>query len=281
MTSITTYTPFIPDQYCVYHTTYSGTLLPQNYIGSTYVDRILIQNYHGSVASKRYKAIWESEIKLHPELFLTAIVSYHDTRPNATYKELQVQKIFNVVKSDLFINRAYASEGYGDTIYTPEERVSSTKKRLDTIANKSPEEKKASTEKRLDTIANKSPEEKAALSKKKAGAMANRTPEERTSSTKKRLDTIANRTPEEKSAIQKKRLDTMANKSPEEKTSLSKKMSDTMANKSPEEKAALSKKLSDITKGKTKAPFLSLIHNKKTYAKNLISRYYPDLKQYY
>ena len=143
MTSITTYTPFIPDQYCVYHTTYSGTLLPQNYIGSTYVDRILIQKYHGSVASKRYKAIWESEIKLHPELFLTAIVSYHDTRPNATYKELQVQKIFNVVKSDLFINRAYASEGYGDTIYTPEERTSSTKKRLDTIANKSPEEKAA------------------------------------------------------------------------------------------------------------------------------------------
>ena len=92
MTSITTYTPFIPDQYCVYHTTYSGTLLPQNYIDSTYVDRILIQKYHGSVASKRYKAIWESEIKLHPELFLTAIVSYHDTRPNATYKELQKGK---------------------------------------------------------------------------------------------------------------------------------------------------------------------------------------------
>jgi len=99
MTSITTYTPFIPDQYCVYHTTYSGTLLPQNYIGSTYVDRILIQNYHGSVASKRYKAIWESEIKLHPELFLTAIVSYHDTRPNATYKDFRFKKYLMLSKA--------------------------------------------------------------------------------------------------------------------------------------------------------------------------------------
>jgi hypothetical protein len=31
----------------------------------------------------------------------------------------------------------------------------------------------------------------------------------------------------------------------------------------------------------SKVMFLSIIETKKTYAKNLISRYYPDLKQYY
>jgi len=111
------YAPFVPDQYCVYHTTYSGTLLPQNYIGSSSVDRVLNNNYHGSVSSARYKDIWDSEIKLHPELFSTYIVSYHDTRSNATYKELLVQMTFNVVKSDIFINRAYAKvNGWCDIV---------------------------------------------------------------------------------------------------------------------------------------------------------------------
>ena len=123
------YTPFLPEQYCVYHTTYSGNLMPANYIGSSSVDNVLINNYHGSVASNRYKDIWLSELKLHPELFKTVIVSYHDTRSNATHKELRVQKIFNVVKSDLFINRAYASvNGFTDTSYTPEEQVAKNKK---------------------------------------------------------------------------------------------------------------------------------------------------------
>jgi len=54
-----------------------------------------------------------------------------------------------------------------------------------------------------------------------------------------------------------------------------------MANKSPEEKAALSKKLSDSNKGKTKAPFLSLIHNKKTYDKTNLSRWFPEFNPYY
>ena len=129
MTSNDIYTPFIPDQYCVYHTTYSGTLLPQNYIGSSSVDNVIVKKYHGSVKSARYKDIWLSELQLHPELFSTSIVSLHDTRSNATHKELQVQKLFNVVKSDLFINRSYASiNGFGDTTFTPEEKEATSKK---------------------------------------------------------------------------------------------------------------------------------------------------------
>jgi hypothetical protein len=109
MTSKSIYKPFVYNQYCVYHTTYSGYQLPANYIGSTSVKKINEDSYHGSVKSKSYKSIWLSELKEHPELFKTEIISYHDTRPDATYKELQLQKIFNVVKNPLFINMSYAA----------------------------------------------------------------------------------------------------------------------------------------------------------------------------
>jgi hypothetical protein len=79
--------------YVVYHTTYSGNLMPQNYIGSSSIDSIN-NGYIGSVSSKEYKCIWDSERKLHPELFYVEIISYHDTRKEARYKELQIQKIF-------------------------------------------------------------------------------------------------------------------------------------------------------------------------------------------
>jgi hypothetical protein len=73
------------------------------------IDKVSNKNYHGSVKSKKYKTIWSSELESHPELFQTTIISFHDTRADATWKELQIQKIFNVVKSELFINMAFAS----------------------------------------------------------------------------------------------------------------------------------------------------------------------------
>lgn len=112
MPSDNIYQPFVSNQYYVYHTTYSGDKLPANYIGSSSVDKVN-KNYHGSVASKEYKTIWKSELKEHPELFKTEIISYHDTRSEASYKEYQMQKIFNVVQNPIFINMAYATvNGY-------------------------------------------------------------------------------------------------------------------------------------------------------------------------
>ena len=81
--------------------------MPQNYIGSTSTKQVE-EGYMGSIASEQYKSIWKKELKEHPELFNINIVSYHDTRPNATWKELQIQKIFNVVQNPLFVNKAYA-----------------------------------------------------------------------------------------------------------------------------------------------------------------------------
>jgi hypothetical protein len=117
MTSTNTYI----QSYVVYHITYSGDKLPSknnsnitpsNYIGSTSIEQIN-NGYMGSVASKMYKSIWDSELKGNLHLFKIKIISYHDTRPDATHKELQVQKLFNVVKNPLFVNMAYAQpNGY-------------------------------------------------------------------------------------------------------------------------------------------------------------------------
>lgn len=101
-----TYTEQKP--YVVYHTIYSGDKLPPNYIGSTSLKQ-LNSGYKGSVKSKNYKSVWKSELKQNPHLFSVVIISYHDTKPEAIYKELQVQKIFNVVKNPLFVNMAYAA----------------------------------------------------------------------------------------------------------------------------------------------------------------------------
>lgn len=94
--------------YVVYHTIYKGDLFPPNYIGSTSLIRV--QNgYRGSVRSKKFRKLWEKELLENPSLFETVIISYHDTRCDALYKELQCQKIFNVVNNPLFINLSYAS----------------------------------------------------------------------------------------------------------------------------------------------------------------------------
>ena len=263
MTSITTYTPFISDQYCVYHTTYSGNLMPANYIGSTYVDRILIQNYHGSVGSKRYKSIWLSELKLHPELFSTDIVSYHDTRSNATYKEYQVQKIFNVVKSDLFINRSYASvNGFTDITFTPEERAATSKK-----ISASTKGILKSDEAKLNMSYPKSEEHKANISASGKGKL--KSTEHRANLSKSRTGkSTGPRTDETTSKI----INTMLEKYGVENAFQSKSFQD---------KKLETLMLNHGVSNPSQILFLSIVSTKKTYSKGTLSRWHPEFKQYY
>lgn len=95
--------------YCVYLTTYLGNKLPMFYIGSSSIIKIS-QNYHGSVRSKKYRDIWEYEIKNSPHLFKTKIVTYHETRESATATERRFHMSLNVVKSSMYINLSVASE---------------------------------------------------------------------------------------------------------------------------------------------------------------------------
>ena len=101
---------------CVYFTTYSGQAdLPPFYIGSVYLQRIHEENYHGSVSSKKYKSIWEQEIKDNPHLFHTEIVSLHKTRKEAYIVEEQYQRAENVVLNPLYVNESIANRKFDCT----------------------------------------------------------------------------------------------------------------------------------------------------------------------
>lgn len=94
--------------YCTYLTTYRGSKLPMFYIGSTSITKI-DKGYRGSVSSKKYKQIWIRELKLHPELFKTSILTRHLTRTLALHVELKFHIALNVVKSNMYINESLAA----------------------------------------------------------------------------------------------------------------------------------------------------------------------------
>ena len=97
--------------YCVYLTIYLGNKLPMFYIGSTSISK-LNSGYRGSVLSKKYKETWNYELSTNPHLFETKIISYHDTREHAFDKEETLQRLLNVVPSELYINESYANGGF-------------------------------------------------------------------------------------------------------------------------------------------------------------------------
>lgn len=102
------------DIYCTYLTVYSGDKLPPLYIGSTSVRKIE-DGYRGSVKSKKYKQIWESELSENPHLFETQILTTHETREEALEEEMRYQIAHDVVRSPEYINMAIANKKF---IYT-------------------------------------------------------------------------------------------------------------------------------------------------------------------
>jgi hypothetical protein len=94
-------------KFCVYLTTYSGNKMPIFYIGSTSIKKI--QNgYRGTVLSKRYKEIWNAEIRKNPHLFKTTIIKQTHSRFAALYYEEKYQRKLNVVKSSMYVNLSFA-----------------------------------------------------------------------------------------------------------------------------------------------------------------------------
>lgn len=96
--------------YACYLTVYCGDQLPPFYIGSTTIQN-LERGYRGSVVSKKYKKVFNEELKNKPHLFDYVVLNEFETRDSATENELYYQKLWNVVKSDLFFNEAFASVG--------------------------------------------------------------------------------------------------------------------------------------------------------------------------
>jgi hypothetical protein len=86
--------------------------MPPFYIGYTKTEKVLNENYNGTVKSKAYKKIWNSERKENPHLFITKILSHHKTRKEAHSREVFIQKHLNVAKNPLYINRAISNEKF-------------------------------------------------------------------------------------------------------------------------------------------------------------------------
>jgi hypothetical protein len=94
------------DIYVTYLTTYFGSKMPMFYIGSTRLNKIQ-KGYRGTVSSKKYKTIWQSELKNNPHLFKTKVITYHKTREDAIRKEFLLQVNMNTVNSPMYINMSY------------------------------------------------------------------------------------------------------------------------------------------------------------------------------
>jgi hypothetical protein len=95
--------------FCIYLTIYLGDKLPPFYIGSTSVEKIN-KGYHGSVTSAKFKTIWQSELKHNRHLFRTFIIPSESINSIMHKLELEAkwQLVFDVVKSDLFVNQRIA-----------------------------------------------------------------------------------------------------------------------------------------------------------------------------
>lgn len=90
--------------FCTYITIYRGNQLPIFYIGYSTVEKVK-KGYRGTVASQDYKQTWRDEQRNNPHLFKTIILSYHQTREEASEKEEYYQKHFNVVNNPLYANQ--------------------------------------------------------------------------------------------------------------------------------------------------------------------------------
>ena len=94
--------------FCVYETIYLGDKLPTYYIGSSTVKKVKECSYHGSVKSKKYKTIWLAELRENSHLFITKILSLHETKNEVQNEELRIQKQYDVVNHSNFINQSLA-----------------------------------------------------------------------------------------------------------------------------------------------------------------------------
>jgi len=107
--------------FCVYITEYKGSKMPRWYLGSSSIKKVLA-GYRGSVSSKAYKSLWESELRENADLFSTRIIEVFGTRKEALDAEYQMQEALNVVHDPRFVNLALAAKNgfFGRSVFGTE-----------------------------------------------------------------------------------------------------------------------------------------------------------------
>jgi hypothetical protein len=94
--------------FCTYITIYRGDMMPSLYIGSSSLKKVE-SGYRGSVSSKEYKQIWLEEQTNNPHLFITKIISIHNSRKQAYEHEKYLHDLFDVINNTSFINKSKAN----------------------------------------------------------------------------------------------------------------------------------------------------------------------------
>lgn len=137
---------FYMEIYVVYLTKYTGEKLPPYYIGSTSLSKAKSGKYFGSIKSKKWKNIFDLEIKNNISLFSIEILSYHNTRKEAIEEEVKQQKERDVVNSNLYFNEALATiDGCWGKILKGKDSPSYGLKRSDSTRKKMSDAKKGKT----------------------------------------------------------------------------------------------------------------------------------------
>ena len=151
--------------------------MPPFYIGSSSnTENITERGYRGSVDSKLYKNVWKQELREHPELFKTIIISTHENFPSAVAREEELQRKLDVANNPLYVNMSIANYKFGLSGNT-HHMVCNTeireKVRLQVKGRKWTEEsrKRQSDNKKGKTHVPHSEETKRKLSEKKLGAL--------------------------------------------------------------------------------------------------------------
>ena len=120
--------------FCVYLTTYKGNKIPPFYIGSGNLTNINKKSkpYLGTVTSKEYKTIWESEIKYNRNLFKLQVIKTFPTRSEAFDYERKIHIKLDVVRNPLYINKSIAGSTFNmyGSKHTPETKSQMSKTHL-------------------------------------------------------------------------------------------------------------------------------------------------------
>jgi len=94
-----------------YLTVYKGNKLPPFYIGYTKETKMK-RGYKGSVKSKKYREIWNSEIQENSNLFETKILTRHLTKEDALHKEEKLHLSLKVHKNILYVNQCISNKKF-------------------------------------------------------------------------------------------------------------------------------------------------------------------------
>jgi len=97
--------------YCVYLIVNLSEKLPPYYIGSSSVKNIK-SGYMGTISSKRFKNIYNKELKSNPHLFKMIILDTFTDRSSAVIIENWMQRLYSAMHSIDFINMSYAVDGF-------------------------------------------------------------------------------------------------------------------------------------------------------------------------